>query len=730
MNGGWRLAPWTLAAAGVVVAVATLAASAARDPEGWPGPGAVIGLAAGVALVLLALGSTPPWRAFAAWAGLVVLGQAAALQLVRAGNLVRYAHLPPLQSLGEVAVSTPWVAWLAAQGALAAAALWPRRRGLAAALRRVGGPWSWAGTASVLALGGATVSPSPVDFVGELATAALITATQAATLVAAVARAPRRELELLAERWAALAPERRRRIAARSVAVAAVAVAVASAALCWGVYQRHPHVPDEVVYRIHARFLAHGALALPAPPVPAAFEVYLMHVDGERWFPSPPPGWPAILALGTRAGADWLVNPLLAGLAVWLAYRFLAALYEPRVALLAALLLAASPWHLFLGMSFMTHSATLVLALVAALAARRGRVDGAARWSLLAGALVGAVGLVRPLDGAIVAVTLLAIVLTGGGGNRDRLRRLVAYGFGGLLAGAALLAYNQALVGDLLRLPINEYLDQRFAPGANAYGFGADRGMGWPLDPNPGHSVLDGWINADLNAFAVNVELFGWSIGSLGLAALFAFSARWRPADVALLAAAAIVFAAHFFYYFSGGPDFGARYWFLMIVPLAALTARGAFVVAERLGGTARLDPRPLVAVGLLALAAATTFVPWRAVDKYRHYRGMRPDLPRLALAHGFGRSLVLVRGAEMPDYASAAVYNPLDWDTDVPIYAWDRSPEVRAAVLAAFADRPVWTVDGPTLTGDGFVVTGGPIPADRLLRRTTTDEAVAGGAP
>ena len=40
-------------------------------------------------------------------------------------------------------------------------------------------------------------------------------------------------------------------------------------------YQRHPHVTDEVAYLLHARFLAQGALTLPAPPVPVAFEFYL-----------------------------------------------------------------------------------------------------------------------------------------------------------------------------------------------------------------------------------------------------------------------------------------------------------------------------------------------------------------------------------------------------------------------------------------------------------------------
>ena len=39
-----------------------------------------------------------------------------------------------------------------------------------------------------------------------------------------------------------------------------------AALLCFFVYERHPHVPDEVVYLIHASYFADGRLSLPVPP--------------------------------------------------------------------------------------------------------------------------------------------------------------------------------------------------------------------------------------------------------------------------------------------------------------------------------------------------------------------------------------------------------------------------------------------------------------------------------
>jgi hypothetical protein len=95
----------------------------------------------------------------------------------------------------------------------------------------------------------------------------------------------------------------------------------------------------------------------------------------------------------------------------------------------------------------------------------------------------------------------------------------------------------------------------------------------------------------------------------------------------------------------------------------------------------------------------------------------MRSDVRQLARQHGFGRSLVLVRGERHPDYASAAAYNPVDLRADAPIYAWDASAEIRADVLRAYADRTVWILDGPTVTGDGFRIAAGPLTPDEARR-------------
>ena len=264
-----------------------------------------------------------------------------------------------------------------------------------------------------------------------------------------------------------------------------------------------------------------------------------------------------------------------------------------------------------------------------------------------------------------------------------------------------------------------DYTDRVYGPGRNAMGFGPDRGLGWGgLDPLPGHGPLDVLINGNLNLFQINIELLGWSVGSVLALTLLLVARRMRPADWGMAAAAGLVIGAHALYWFSGGPDFGARYWYLVIIPLIVLSARSLLEF-----GSGSEGGRTWAAAAVLVAGVMTVFVPWRAVDKYHNYRAMRPDVRVLAEEQQFGDALILVRGNQDPDYQGALVLNPLDLTGPGPIYAWDRSLEVRAELLAAYPDRPVWVIDGPTLTGAGWTVLTGPI-EDRTLLDAVPVEA------
>lgn len=645
------------------------------------------------------------------WFLLLVAGQGAMLALIQSGKEVTYPHfqLPRLVRL-PYAIAT---AMLLLQLAVV---LWGMRgqwRGVADWLRGLAPlPVLLAGAALLAGLS-AVASRDPRLYALELALASALQLLALATVLLfarslddqAGARAAARLARVLGDDGP---PAPGRFLEPFAVALA-TAVVAACAFLALVVFEGVPHLPDEIVYLLHARYFAEGMLQLPAPPVAAAFDVDLLYYDAARSFSPVPPGWPAILAIGVRAGVPWLVNPLLSGACILLAHALLRHLASPRTARLATLLLATSPWFLFLGMSLMTHTATLACALAAALGVAVARARRAAYPAAAAGVAVGLVGLIRPLEGLAVALVLGVWSLSA----RHRWFRLLpsaALTVVTIATACLTLPYNAALTGSARRFPILMYVDKYYAPGANDMGFGANRGMGWGgLDPWPGHGVRDVVLNTLLNGAALNHDLLGWATGSLVLIVALFCSRRLRMLDGVMVAIIALVVGLHALYWFSGGPDFAARYWYLIIVPCLVLVARApAALFGERTPSAARST----VAILALSASALLTWMPWRSVEKYHGYRYMTDDMRTFVASRDWGRALVLVRGRRHPDYHQAALENPIDLtDSTRTIFAWDRTADVRRATVAAYPDRPVYIIDGPTITGDGFRVTAGPLP-------------------
>lgn len=607
---------------------------------------------------------------FLGWLALGMAGQAAFLVAVDAGKKLHFQHARPLSH-----------AWILAFVALGAAIV-------AAGVRHARLEWPWGGIRLFAVLAGmaataATVSRAPGEWVVETVFNLAVQLAALGAFVLAARAAP--------ERLVAAVGRGVTGAGGRIPLAAALLTVAAAAALSVGVYERQPHVQDEVAYLHQARMFAAGRVSMPAPPVPQAFEYFLLDVDRDHAAAAVPPGFAALLAPVVRSNLAWLVNPLFGGLNVWLLYLVLRRFYAPPVPALGSLLLAASPWHLFLAMSFMNHTTVLTAVLLAVLGLMRGSAVGAAG----AGVALGWISLSRPLDFMVFAALLCAWVV--------RRRKLWPALLSAGAVAALVLPYNQAVTGNAFSFPLSRYMDRIFGPGRNSIGFGANRGLPWPLDPFPGHGPADVVVNTQMNASGLNAELFGWASGSLVFLLALAVTRTWNVVDRWMAAFAAATVAMYSLYWFNGGPDFGPRYWFPMLAPCAVLTARG--VVAMR----ARFGDRVLVLAALLASSAWATFVPWRAADKYRGYLGMTSALRELAERERFGRSLVVVRGPEFPDYAAVAWLNEADWGGDGPVYARETGPEITQKLRAAYPDRALWVVEGPSLTGNGYRVVHRP---------------------
>jgi hypothetical protein len=460
------------------------------------------------------------------------------------------------------------------------------------------------------------------------------------------------------------------------------------------VFQAVPHVPDEVAYWFQAKYFAVGHLWLPAPPDARAFALpHVADTDG-KWYSIFPPGWPAVLALAIKAGIPTLINPLLAGLTIVVLFPLLRRLYGVVTANVACALLALSPMFLLMSGGLMAHPLSALLLVCAIAALHRAWRDRSVWFALLTGVPLGWLTLTRTFEGILVCLAFGVYALTRW--PFLRANRLIAVSLAvpisAVAIGALLLPYQRELTGSALRDPITKYFDAVYYPHSNRLGFGPDiANFGWGTDFMPGHSPLEAMLNAQLDGQLIHTELFGWAVGSLAPLVLYIMWRRqlFAREDALFLAIPAIVVIGQGFYWYAGA-DYGARYWYQVLVPCCVLAAK---VVSHADPPPRRLAPTALI----LSAIGVFIFVPWRAATKYTGYRGMSDSVVRLVRDCPMTHGVVLVRDAtgDAPFgvYSAAAILNRAGFAGDEPIFARDIAPEVTDALRVAFPTRPVWTI-------------------------------------
>jgi 4-amino-4-deoxy-L-arabinose transferase-like glycosyltransferase len=313
-----------------------------------------------------------------------------------------------------------------------------------------------------------------------------------------------------------------------------------SAVLSRQVFERLPHLEDEMAYLWQAKLLASGQLTISPPEPRRAFWQpfvvdYTDPVSGESSrFGKYTLGWPLLLSLGVLMGAPWLINTLLSGLTVALTYRLGREIFSPSVGAIAAALTAFSPMALLLNATLMGHTAALfttTLFLYACWRMVRGR--RAFRWGLLAGLALGLTVLNRPLAGLALGIPFIAwslarLVATALQPNPARRFALTLAPLMALTAVAGLLtllipAYNGVATG---------------TPSLNLYTlvWSYDRvGFGDGYGRNI-HTLEKGLRQTRWDLSLTGADLFGWQLwltrdagGGLGLRSTLATDGGFDP---------------------------------------------------------------------------------------------------------------------------------------------------------------------------------------------------------
>jgi len=378
----------------------------------------------------------------------------------------------------------------------------------------------------------------------------------------------------------------------------------------WCALGRIPHVQDSIAQLFQARIFLDGGLAAPAPPCPESFAYMNMIMDAHSWYSQYPPGHAALLALGLLAGAPWIINPLLAGLAAVLVYALAKSCYPAqRTAALSALLFSVSPFVLFMAASFMNHvSAMLLILLFLLLYVQTVSRPGCIR-AFLAGGLLGCAALVRPLDAAALGAPFVADFVRRALVKRaGHARALSSFAVGLALSGSGLFVYNYFTTGSPLLFG--------YQVRHGTLGFLGTAQFGFP------HTATGGLVNTSNNLIGLNGYLFAWPLPSLLLVFVLCLPrVRRTEWDRLFLAGCAALVCAYALYYYQD-LCFGPRFCFSAAPLLAILTARGAAALQGALAAGGCERSRAAAAV-LLLLAACVVFAIAVSMPRlYKKYAG------------------------------------------------------------------------------------------------------------
>jgi hypothetical protein len=488
--------------------------------------------------------------------------------------------------------------------------------------------------------------------------------------------------------------------------VLAITGFLASTLVTQRIFEGVPHIEDEIAYVWQARLLIDGHLTIPSPPHQNSYMVpFIVDYQGER-FGKYPPGWPALLAIAIRLGMRAWINPLLAGLGVWLTYLLGKRIFSEFVGLLAAGLTVTSPFFLMNSGSLLSHPFGLVLTSIFALGWLEAfwddktakNIEDSARakkqwlYTIISALALGGLILTRPMTALAVAAPFVihGLYLLFRGDARARLRLLVFSLMAFLFAGSYLL-WQYSLTGDALLNPYTlwwSYDKVGFGPG---YG----RAPG-------GHTLHLAWVNTQNSLIVGSYDLFGWGSFSWIFLPFGLWAVRRNPKGL-LLGSVFISIVLMYTTYWIGATIYGPRYYYESLFSLTLFSAAGIAWLAGwplRQGGAfvrylGLRKLRPLLAtliLGVLVGINLMLYMPIRLRGMYGLYNiELADQKPFLTpAAQSLTPALVIVHTDRWMEYG--ALLDLEDPKLTTPfIFAWSISPSIDATLANDFPNRTVY---------------------------------------
>ena len=431
------------------------------------------------------------------------------------------------------------------------------------------------------------------------------------------------------------------------------------------VTQRYPISGDDYSYLYQAKLFASGKLWAqdplydPSLPFYDCVETYCLRDDQGHRFSKYPPGWPAILALGARFDAPWLINPLLGALLVFLMLDYSERRFGKETVRIVSLLITLCFFLCYYAASFRAHIAVALFVFGAfrLYEAAESRPDSAKPWLFGAGALLGYSAMIRYVDWIPLAIWIGISLI-----RRKRFAEVLAFGIGFGLLAVGNLIYDSLLSGNPLKVPSALH---------RAPGLGDRLILSW-----------DGFF-----VTLVRLANLFWIFPPAVLVAIFWRRYQPRFEQRMYVVMFLMIIAIYFFYPASpGGP--GPRY-LIAYFPFLILAVA---VMAQKVGRDCALAWRWIWNFAVVSLILGNlVFV---AKESYTMY--WRRDLERTVGQVNTGKNIFLLKTGTYKTVRGDLTRNPQAVSAaDILYFAWCDKP-ARDELLKRFPEYNVFVYEYP----------------------------------
>ena len=441
---------------------------------------------------------------------------------------------------------------------------------------------------------------------------------------------------------------------------------------------------DEYAYIWQATAFADGRVTAVSPQPSGAFKQnHLGDADNLR-FSKYPPGWPLVLAAGTKVGWPGLINPLLAALALAGIYRLAYSWAGPRAALGGALVIGTSPFFLLNAGSYHSHPSCLFALTGLALSLAWARERPRAVPLLLGGASFGLAVLIRPYTALLIGLPIIIglgpqIVRNARASNRSAWPACAWFAVGGIPAIVVLLAVNSAVTGSWWTLAWTRF-DASETLGFGSYDHSLIRGVTTAL-----RLCFEGVVYTSFISVPLLLAARGQTVAHRGL--------LW------VTLAAPVV--GYVFWWSHGGNRYGPRFYFEALLPMTILIGVGL----DRLARAGRTK----VVVAIVAIAtAASAGVLGRQAYQQIH---ARRDVYRVVEAARIDQAIVLLKTASADMVRIDLNRNPPNFREAPVLYGLSR-PGLDYEVAETNPSRTLYYYEWREEGGRVW-----PVPADQLRR-------------